>query len=162
MFRIVQTNTSDITNTKVTRLLNIWMVLQSPASFGRVTCLPPKNASAPWSAPGSRWPLLCDKLAISKTYLHAKNRNDLRPTTLSKVPSPVVGFSAVAILGGGWLQSPASDGPPWNWHRTSLSLIQWWHNSVTHICGTKDRKVRKRTVTISSHPRVCWFALSPS
>ena len=22
------------------------------------------------------------------------------------------GFSAVAILGGGWLQSPASDGPP--------------------------------------------------
>ena len=62
---------------------------------------------------------LYDKLAISNTYSHAKNRNDLRPITLSKVPFPEVGFSAVAILGGGWLQSPASDGPPW-WgvHRT--------------------------------------------
>ena len=58
-------------------------------------------------------PLLCDKLAISNTYSHAKNRNDLRLITLSKVPFPEVGFSAVAILGGGWLQSPASDGPPW-------------------------------------------------
>ena len=59
------------------------------------------------------WRLLCDKLAISNTSSHAKNRNDLRPITLSKVPFPEVGFSAVAILGGGWLQSPASDGPPW-------------------------------------------------
>ena len=31
------------------------------------------------------WPLLYDKLAISNTYLHAKNRNDIRPITLSKV-----------------------------------------------------------------------------
>ena len=58
-------------------------------------------------------PLLYDKLAISNTYSHAKNRNDLRPITLSKMSLPEVGFSAVAISGGGWLQSPASDGPPW-------------------------------------------------
>ena len=32
----------------------ICLVVQSPASFGRVTCLPPKNASAPWGRPGSR------------------------------------------------------------------------------------------------------------
>ena len=30
-------------------------MVQSPASFGRVTCLPPKNASAPWGGTGSRW-----------------------------------------------------------------------------------------------------------
>ena len=33
----------------------ICLVVQSPASFGRVTCLPPKNASAPWGGPGSPW-----------------------------------------------------------------------------------------------------------
>ena len=49
---------------------------------------------------------------MSNTYLHAKNRNDPRPITLSKVALLESGFSAVAILGGGWLQSPASDGPP--------------------------------------------------
>ena len=59
------------------------------------------------------WPLLYDKLAMSNTYSHAKNRNDPRPITLSKVAFLESGFSAVAILGGGWLQSPASDGPPW-------------------------------------------------
>ena len=57
--------------------------------------------------------LLYDKLAISNTYSHAKNLKDLGPITLPKVSLPEVGFSAVAILGGGWLQSPASDGPPW-------------------------------------------------
>ena len=31
------------------------VVVQSPASFGRVTCLPPKNVSAPWGGPGQRW-----------------------------------------------------------------------------------------------------------
>ena len=30
-------------------------MVESPASFDRVTCLPPKNASAPWGGPGSRW-----------------------------------------------------------------------------------------------------------
>ena len=59
------------------------------------------------------WPLLYDKLAISNTYWHAKNWNDPRPITLSKAAFLESGFSAVAILGGGWLQSPASDGPPW-------------------------------------------------
>ena len=67
------------------------------------------------------WPLLYDKLAIANTYSHAKNRNDLRPITLSKVSLPEVGFSAVAILGGGWLQSPASDGPPWIIHSGTQS-----------------------------------------
>ena len=62
------------------------------------------------------WPLFCDKLAISHTFSYAKNRNDPRTITLSKVPFPEVGFSAVAILGGGWLQSPASDGPPCTWN----------------------------------------------
>ena len=33
----------------------IRLVVQSPTSSGRVTCLPPKNASAPWGGPGSRW-----------------------------------------------------------------------------------------------------------
>ena len=68
------------------------------------------------------WPLLYDKLAISNTYSHAKNRNDPRPITLSKVAFLESGFSAVAILGGGWLQSPDSDGPPWMccvWHQTA-------------------------------------------
>ena len=59
------------------------------------------------------WPLVHDKLAMSNTYSHAKNRNDARPITLSKVAFLESGFSAVAILGGGWLESPASDGPPW-------------------------------------------------
>ena len=58
-------------------------------------------------------PLLYDKLAISYTYLHAKNCNDPRPITLSKMAYLESESSAVAILGGGWLQSPSSDGPPW-------------------------------------------------
>ena len=32
----------------------ICLVVESPASFDRVTCLPPKNASAPWGGVGSR------------------------------------------------------------------------------------------------------------
>ena len=56
--------------------------------------------------------LLYRGLAISNTCSHAKNRNDPVLITWSKVAFPEVGFSAVAILGGGWLQSPASDGPP--------------------------------------------------
>ena len=58
-------------------------------------------------------PLLYHKLALSNACSHAKNHNDLCPVTWSKAASSEVGFSAVAILGGGWLQSPASDGPPW-------------------------------------------------
>ena len=33
----------------------ICLVVESPASFDGVTCLPPKNASAPWGGVGSRW-----------------------------------------------------------------------------------------------------------
>ena len=93
------------------------------------------------------WPLLYDKLAISNTYSHAKNRNDIRPITLSKVAFLESGFSAVATLGGGWLQSPASDGPPcrvcqsncirvasslaWRQHRRSCGVFKSWI-SVAH------------------------------
>ena len=91
---------------------------ESPASHPSVTCLFQCGAiESPASCrkirvlreavlAGGDWPLLYDKLAISNTYSHAKNRNDLRPITLSKVSLPEVGFSAVTILGGGWLQSP--------------------------------------------------------
>ena len=68
----------------------------------------------------SRWSVLtCDdqtllysKLSLSNTYSHAKNRNDPCPATWSTAALPEVGVSAVAILGGGWLQSSVSDGPP--------------------------------------------------
>ena len=86
---------------------------QSPASFDQVTRLPPKNASAPLGYPDAQWPDIPAPLVIPIRYMFAdKNRNDPWPATWSKAPSPGVGFSAVAILGGGWLQSPASDGPP--------------------------------------------------
>ena len=49
---------------------------------------------------------LYHKLALSNTCLHAKNRNDPCPATWSKAALSEVWFSAVAILGGGWLQSP--------------------------------------------------------
>ena len=112
VFTIVQTNTSDTLNIK-SPASQICLVVQSPASFGRVTCLPPKMWMLREAVMASGdWQLLCDKLALSNTYPHAKNRNDLHPISLSKVPFSKVGFSAVAILGGGWLQSPASDGPP--------------------------------------------------
>ena len=76
--------------------------------------------------------LLCDKLAISDTYSHAINRNDLCLITLSKVSLSEVGFTAVAILGGGWLQSPASDGPPCLGCRSSLSQADALHKSKTN------------------------------
>ena len=38
------------------------------------------------------WPLLYDKLAMSNTYSHGKNRNDPRPITLSKVAFLESGF----------------------------------------------------------------------
>ena len=66
------------------------------------------------------WPLLYDKLAMSNTYSHDKNHNDPCPITLSKVAFLESRFSAVAILGGGWLQSPTSDGPPWVNSRQNL------------------------------------------
>ena len=90
---------------------------ESPASHPSVTCLFQCGAI---ESPDSRrkmrvlhgavlargdWSLLYDKLAISNTYSHAKNRNDPRPITLSKVAFLESGFSAVDILGG-------SNGPP--------------------------------------------------
>ena len=61
-------------------------MVESPASFDRVTCLPPKNASAPWGGVGSRWLtiivwqvsyvqylLACQKLQRSTPYNIVKN-----------------------------------------------------------------------------------------
>ena len=71
----------------------ICLVVQSPASFGRITCLLPKmRVLREGVLARSDWQLLCDKLAISNTFSYAKNRNDLRTITLSKVPFPEVGF----------------------------------------------------------------------
>ena len=94
------------------------------------------------------WPLLYNKLDISNTYLQAKNRNDLRPITLSKVSLSEVGFSTVAILGGGWLQSPASDCPtcdgllPWPERTVSISNIMY-NLHVSQSFGTKSIVLRR-------------------
>ena len=97
---------------------------ESPASHPWVTRILRSRAI---ESPASRWKmrvpreaklsrddrsLLYHGLAISNTCSHAKNRNDPIPITWSKVALHEDAFFAVAILGGGWLQSPASDGPP--------------------------------------------------
>ena len=113
---------------------------ESPASHPWVTRLLRSRAI---ESPASRWklrvpreaklsrddrPLLYHGLAISNTCSHAKNRNDPIPITWTKVALHEDAFFAVAILGGGWLQSPASDGPPW------YDLICIWHNwCVIHM-----------------------------
>ena len=109
----------------------------------RVTCLPPKMRVLHEAVLArDDWPLLYDKLAMSNTYSHAKNRSDLCPITLSKVSMPEVGFSVVTILGGGWLQSPASDGPPWlksvpNMHlvciKISMSYTTIWYTIYIYM-----------------------------
>ena len=98
---------------------------ESPASHPWVTRLLRSGAI---ESPASRWKvrvpreaklsrddrsLLYHGLAISNTSSHTKNRNDPIPITWSKVALHEDAFFGVAILGGGWLQSPASDGPPW-------------------------------------------------
>ena len=91
------------------------------------------------------WPLLYDKVAMSNTYSHAKNRNDPRSITLSKVAFLESGFSAVAILGGGWLQSPASDGPPWlesSWNNRQLL----WTIDPYHYRKSSQRCFVRRVV----------------
>ena len=74
---------------------------------------------------GYDWPLLYDKLAMSNTYSHATNCNDPHPITLLKMAFLESWFSAVAILGSGWLQSPASDGPPW-WRHRGVATRRFW------------------------------------
>ena len=81
---------------------------ESPASFDRVTSR--WKMRVPCEAKLSRddRPLLYRGLAISNTCSHAKNRNDPVLITWSKVAFPEVGFSAVAILEGGWLHCPVT------------------------------------------------------
>ena len=136
--------------------LNKFNTLKSPASVQSHP--PPKNnfvvSHPPLSieSPASRWkmrvpseaklsrydrPLLYRGLAISNTCSHAKNRNDPVPITWSKVAFPEVGFFAVAILGGGWLQSPASDGPPCNWVALVCSdMFRVICRRFLHICSS--------------------------
>ena len=80
----------------------------------------------------SDWPLLYDKFALSNTYSHAKNCNDPCPIKLSKVAFLESGFSAVAILGGGWLQSPASNGPPC-YSGVKLCSGAWKRGQDSHV-----------------------------
>ena len=97
---------------------------ESPASHPWVTRLLRSRAI---ESPASRWKMrvpreaklsrddrsfLYHGLAISNTCSHAKNHNDPIPITWSKLALHEDAFFAVAILGGGWLQSPASDGAP--------------------------------------------------
>ena len=108
------------------------VVAESPASRRKVRVL--RQAVL---ACGDR-PLLYDKLAISNTYSHAQNYKDPWSITWSKMTLPEVRFSAVDILGDGWLQSP----PPMahldhlnqccvtvNW--TLGNKIQWNFNQNT-------------------------------
>ena len=83
---------------------------QSLASFDQVTRLPPKNASAPLGYPDVQWPDIPAPQVSPIRYMFACQKSQ---RSMPKAASSGVGFSAVAILGGGWLQSPASDGPPW-------------------------------------------------
>ena len=81
----------------------------------RVTCLPPKNASAPWGGPGSRWLTIIIWQVSYIQYLFACQKSQRStPYNIVKMAFLESGFSAVAILGGGWLQPPAADGPRWN------------------------------------------------
>ena len=97
----------------------------------RVTCLPPKNASAPWDGPGSRWLTIIVRQVSYIHYLLACQKSQRStPHNIVKSALSEVGFSAVAILGGGWLQSPASDGPPW--HCLSVHDIIWAFK-VNHV-----------------------------
>ena len=83
----------------------------------RVTCLPPKNASAPWGGPGSRWLTIIVWQVSYIQYLLACKKSQ-RSTPYDIVKS-VLAWSRVfrrRHLG----RSPASGGPPW----TGPSLAQ--------------------------------------
>ena len=96
----------------------ICLVVELPASFDRVTCLPPKNASAPWGGVGSRQLTIIVWQVSYVQYLLACQKSQWStPYNIVKSGLP---WKRVfrrrhlgGILGGGWLQSPASDGPPW-------------------------------------------------
>ena len=126
----------------VTRIFQ-WGAIESHASSRKVRVLRQGILSR-----GDR-PLLYDKLAISNTYSHAKNYKDPCSKTWSKGTLPEVGVSAVAILGGGWLQSPASDGPPW-WCVETFLL-----ECTKHYLHTETRAYTSRPIYIYLYLYAC-------
>ena len=96
--------------------VKVWVTRLPPLSHPplsmwrhRVTCLPPKNASAPWGGSVSRWLAIIVRQVIYIRYLLACQKlQRSTPYNIVKMSLPEVGFSAVAILGGGWLQSSTS------------------------------------------------------
>ena len=128
MFTIVQTSISDTPKASTAMLSYPPPNRKSLASFDQVTRLPSKMRvlCSTILARGDRT-FLYHKLPVTDTCLHAKNHNDPCPATWSKAASPCVGFSAVAILGGGWLLSPASDGPPWLGELRSWKTVVIFH-----------------------------------
>ena len=67
----------------------IYLVVQSPASFGRVTCLPPKNASAPWGGPGSQWlTIIARQVSYIQYLLACQNSQRSTPHNIVKSALP--------------------------------------------------------------------------
>ena len=91
----------------------LYLVVKSPAFFDRVTRLPPKNANAPSGCSGARRLAIIIWKVRYVQYLLAYQRSHWS-MPYNMVNSGLIWsrVSAVAILGGGWLQSPSSDGPP--------------------------------------------------
>ena len=97
---------------------------QSPASFDQVTCLPPKNASAPLRYPDARWSDIPVPQVSPIRYMFACQKSQRSmPCNMVKVASPGVGFSAVAILGGWWFETPLR---PLRRHSNAMTLV-WNH-----------------------------------
>ena len=64
--------------------------------------------------PFARWlTIIIWQVSYIQYLLACQKSQRSTPYNIVKMAFLESGFSAVTILGGGWLQSPASDGPPW-------------------------------------------------